>query len=194
MYTTILSINTDIIEDMDLIMVTIQAIGFLAFGLITLSYWNKSKRNILLLQIVAYALYGLHFYLLNAYPGALCNIGGVATLMLIYYKDNLLKSEYKKHYQSWILGIILIIFGIIAYLSFDHTNPIISLLPIIASIVPLIALWQSDKQIARAAGIIGSICWFIYAIVSQSYATIISEIIFIVSTMFAIIRHRNKHK
>ena len=43
----------------------IQTLGFFAWFLLTISYWQKKKISIILLQLIAYILYAIHFMFLD---------------------------------------------------------------------------------------------------------------------------------
>jgi len=151
----------------------IQLLGIVAWLIVTVSYWQKKKINLIIMQIIAYILYATHFYLLDGLAGALCNIAGIIILFLLYIKEKSNKEMY------YLIPIIILLFVPIAIYSYDG---LYSLLPIVASIVPLTANWVKNMKIIKIGGIIGSICWFIYGIFTLSYATLITEVIFIIST------------
>ena len=163
----------------------IQLLGIIAWILITISYWQKKKINLLIIQLIAYLLYALHFYLLDGLSGALCNLAGIIILFLLYIKE-------KKNKPMYILiPIIIAIFIPIIIYSYDG---LYSLLPVVASIIPLTANWVKKMSIIKIGGIIGSICWLIYAIFTKSYASMITEVIFITSTLISLNKTKEEIK
>lgn len=65
-------------------------------------------------------------------------------------------------------------------------NLFIQILGILAWFLLTISYWQKNIIIIKIGGIIGSLCWLIYALYVSSYSTIITEIIFIISTFVAL--------
>ena len=155
----------------------IQFIGIFAWVILILSYWQKKKISLLIMQIIANILYAIHFYLLDGLAGTLCNLAGVIILILLYIKE-------KRNKQMYILiPIIISLFIPIVIYSY---NGLYSLLPVAASIIPLTSNWVNNMKVIKIGGIVGSICWLIYGIYTGSYASMITEVIFIISTILSI--------
>lgn len=159
-----------------------QGIGALAYLVIAISYFKKTKKSILVIQILAYILFTVHYSMLMARTGTMCNILGLISLILIYIFDYYLPK--KKN----ILVIILIpILVVISLLTYDN---IYSIFPIIASVLSLLSFTKDDENFIRLIGIVGATCWFIYAIVVGSYFAIIFEVITITTTIIAYTKNR----
>lgn len=67
-----------------------------------------------------------------------------------------------------------------------------TILSILASIIPLMSNWQKNIVVIKIGGIVGSLCWLIYALFVSSYSTIITEIVFIISTVVALFINNKK--
>lgn len=163
----------------------IQLLGIIAWIILTISYWQKKKLHLITLQLIAYIMYAVHFLFLDGLSGALCNIAGIIVLFLL-----LLKEKTKKQ-CLWMILVILLLYIPIGIYSYDG---IYSLFPIIASVVPLMSNWQKNISLIKIGGIIGSLCWLTYGIFVSSYATLITEIIFIISTIISIFFNRKDNK
>lgn len=161
----------------------IQILGMIAWGLLTVSYWQKKKLNLIVLQLIAYILYAIHFALLDGLSGALCNIAGIIVLFLLLIKE---KSNKKSYWMMLLILLLYIPIGIYSY------SGLYSILPILASIIPLMFNWQKNIVVIKIGGIIGSLFWLIYALFVNSYSTIITEIIFIISTVVALFFNNKK--
>lgn len=164
----------------------IEFIGLVAWLLITISYWQKKKSIFIIIQILSYFIYALHFYMLGGTSGVLCNLGGVIVLILLYIKNKINKPCYI------LIPVIISIFLIITISSYHN---IYDLFPILASIIPLTSNWLKNLKLIKIGGIIGSICWIIYAFVVNSYVMIFTNIIFLISTciaLFKVIRDERK--
>ena len=166
--------------------ILIQLIGIVAFILITVSYWFKKKLWFIIFQLCAYILYALHYFLLGGLAGTWCNLIGVIILFLLLYKE---KSKNKCYF---LIPIILLLFvpGIIFFY-----DGLISLVPVVATLIPMIANWNKNMLIVKIGGIIGAISWLIYGISVLSYATILTNVIFVSSTLVSILYKREvKHE
>lgn len=161
----------------------VQILGIISWVLLTVSYWQKKKLNLIVLQLIGYILYAIHFFLLDGLSGALCNIAGIIVLFLLLIKEKTNKKCY------WVILLILLLYIPIGIYSYSG---LYSILPILASIIPLISTWAKNIIIIKFGGIIGSLCWLIYALFVNSYSTIITEIIFIISTGVAIVFNNKK--
>lgn len=163
----------------------VQTIGIMAWILLTISYWQKKKLNLILLQISSYILYAIHFAFLNASSGMLCNIAGIVVLFLLLIKE---KSN-KKCY--WLLPLILLLYIPIGKYFYEKWY---SILPIAASIIPLLCNWQTNSIIIKIGGLIGAFVWLVYGFYINSQSTIITNIIFIIVTIVSLIVNKEKNK
>lgn len=159
-----------------------QIIGAIAYILIAISFYKKEKKKILLLQILSYIGFTIHYYLLGGLTGTVCNIIGLAALILIYIFD-----LYFKNKKKLLVFIIIPILISISLLTYDN---IYSIFPIIASIMSLISFLKDNTNLIRLIGILSASCWCIYAIIYKSYASIIFEVITITSTIIAYLKNK----
>lgn len=162
--------------------VFIQIIGFIGYSILALSYFKKSKKEILFLEIIAYIMFTIHYYLLNGITGAICNFVGLIALIFLYLFD---KTKYKK-ILAYFFVIALIIINIITFQN------IYSIFPMIASTIVIISFLMTENEI-RKIGIIAAICWLIYAIIYKSYIAIIFEVLTLISVVVAFIKNKRKY-
>lgn len=160
----------------------IQMIGGIGYFLLALSFYKKEKKEILIMQVISYIFFTIHYYLLNAITGTMCNILGLISLVIIYYLSG--KNKNKK-------TIVLIMIPILLIISLLTYQNIFSIFPIIAVIISLLSFINDNENIIRFIGIISAIGWLIYAIVYHSYVAIIFEIFIIISTVIAYIKNKN---
>ena len=160
----------------------IQMIGGIGYFLLALSFYKKEKKEILIMQVISYIFFTIHYYLLNAITGTMCNILGLISLVIIYYLS--VKNKNKK-------TIVLIMIPILLIISLLTYQNIFSIFPIIAIIISLLSFINDNENIIRFIGIISAIGWLIYAIVYHSYVAIIFEISIIISTVIAYIKNKN---
>ena len=162
--------------------ILIQIIGGIGYFLLALSFYKKEKKEILLMQVIAYIFFTIHYYLLNAITGTICNILGLISLVIIYYLS--IKNKKKDR-------IVLVMIPILLGISILTYQNIYSIFPIISIIISLLSFINDDENIIRFIGIISAIGWLIYAIVYHSYVAIAFEIFTIISTVIAYIKNRN---
>ena len=62
----------------------IQAVGAVAFALLSFSYFKKEKKDILVIQILATIAFSIHYYFLSGLTGTICNILSLISLIIIY--------------------------------------------------------------------------------------------------------------
>ena len=157
--------------------IIIQIIGAIAFATLAISYYQKDKRNILFLHIIAYIMFTIHYYLLSGITGAICNIIGFLALFSIYIAE-----KYKWKNKNYIAGLFIITLFIINIVTFQN---VFSIFPLLASIVVILSFMSDNEDFIRGIGVISAVCWLIYAIAYKSYISIVFEIITLVGTVIA---------
>ncbi len=170
-------------EKLDFYMV--QLIGAIGYTLLSISYFRKSKKQILFMQIIANIFFVAHYYLLNGVAGAISNVFGLITYTAIYFFDKH-KLGKQKNILSLAMIILLFISVIFAYDNFY------SMLPFIAFTLAIISFLTNDEYKIRSYGIVVAVCWLIYAIVCVSYAAIVFETVTLIATIVALIKNPKK--
>lgn len=155
----------------------IQGVGFLAWLVWLLSYWNKSKKKILLWQVGSGMLYVLHYLLLSAKSGVLMQLIGVFREMGFYFA----KTDKQEKLIFWLLLPIYLIIGFIT------SEGMISILPLVASIVVCYTMTKSSRHIVWG-GIVDGICWFIYCIFSHSFSGLVTNSFVICSNSLVLLK------
>lgn len=159
----------------------IQLIGAIGYGILAYSYFKKEKKQILFMQIIAYIMFTIHYYLLNGITGAICNLIGLFALVTIYLFD---KNKWKnKNYIGMLFVIILIAINIATFQN------VYSIFPMIASVIVIISFLMDNEDTIRGIGVIAAVCWLIYAIVYKSYIAIAFEIVTLIGVAVAYIKN-----
>jgi len=161
----------------------IQGIGAIGYTALALSYYRKKKIDILFMQIIAYVFFSIHYYLLDAITGTMCNLLGLGAISIIYLVE---KKKDLKRRNNLILGIIPILV-LISLLTYENMY---SILPIVASVLSLISFLTDKENTIRAIGIISAISWLLYAIIYKSYVAIVFEIITVIATSIAFVKYK----
>ena len=157
--------------------ILIQAIGAIAFFTLSASYYQKEKKNILFMQIIAYIFFTIHYYLLSGVTGAICNVMGLLALLSIYIIE-----KYNWKNKRLIAGLFIVFIFIINLATFQN---IFSIFPMIASIIVIVSFLMNNEEYIRAIGVISAVCWLIYAIAYKSYISIVFEVITLIGTLIA---------
>jgi len=164
----------------------IQFIGAIAYGLLTLSYFKKEKKQILFIQIFAYLMFSIHYYLLNGLAGAICNVIGLLALLAIYLFDKYNIKNKNIMASVFIIGLLVI--------NISTFQNIYSIFPMIASIIAIISFITNNEETIREIGALSAVCWLIYAIVYKSYISIVFEAVTLTGVLIALIKTKREQK
>lgn len=156
-----------------------QLIGIVAYGILMISYWKKTKLEILFVQIFASIIFGIHYYLLDGITATICNMISVLVLVYIFLIE---KKNIKTKWNLVLISAMFVLTGVFTY------ENIFSIFPIIACILPLSSFLSSNENTIRICGILGNSCWIIYAIIYGSYSGMICEALTIITTIIAMIK------
>lgn len=160
--------------------IAIQIIGLIAFIISLVAYHKDKKEKILLYMILSSLLNLIHYLLLGAYSGCVTKLISVIRDSFI-----ILKQKYKNSILS--SNIFLIVFLIIYLITTILTyNGIWSILPVIASSIYIVCIWNGNPLTIKEAAFFCYFLWLSYNIFVFSIAGIISNIVSIISTLIAI--------
>lgn len=163
----------------------IQIIGFGAFIMLGLSYWQAKKQRIMLWQMGANLLFSLHYFLLKAWPGALCSVFQIVVLLLFTLGD---KYKWKRVFIAVPVVLIFILIAVVTY------KAPITLLPILGSLLSLLPFFQSNRRVIQISGIFSALAWLVYVISVGSYSGILTESVLAVLTAASLIKRPKKAK
>ncbi len=157
-------------------------IGILAVAVFVLSYQQKTRRAIVVCNVISRGLYVAQYLLLGAFEGAVLDILGMLASVLAQRKD---KPFIKKHLKLVVIAVNLSIVaaGILLY------ENIFSLLPMLGVLLHTGAFWLTKEKNIRAVSFLGSPFWFVYNLVSRAYGSAIGDMLTMVSIGLAIVRY-----
>ena len=166
-----------------------QVVGLFAVALFLLSYQQKTRKNIIILNAASRVLYIVQYIMLGAFSGAALDVIGTLASVLAHKKD---KGFVKKHLKAVVILVNLAIVGVGLCL---YEN-IFSLLPIFGVLFHTGAFWISDEKTVRRLSLIGSPFWLAYNLISKAYGSSIGDILSMVSIVIAMFRYdfRKKEK
>lgn len=160
--------------------VVAQVIGFIAMTIFVFSFQQKSRKGILMVQLIAEAFWVLHYGLIGAYTGMALNMLGVVRCYV--YANRETKKWADKEAIPFIFFALSIVTGIIFWKN------MYSLLPMAAVCITSFVLWSKKANIIRYFSYPGCICWLIFNIFSGSYAGTMTELFNLGSITVGIIR------
>ena len=164
----------------------IQCLGAVGYTILSLSYFKKEKRQILLMQIFSYIFFVIHYYLLNGITGAICNQIGLFALVTIYIFE-----KYKLKNKLLVSTFFIVLLLAVNIMSFQN---IYSIFPMIASVAVIISFLENNENDIRGIGVLSAICWLIYAIVYNSYISIDFEVITLIDVVIAFSKNLSHKK
>ena len=163
-----------------------QVLASLAILFWVISILLKNKKNILLMQVIANGIYGIEYLLLGAFSAASMNFLSFLRLLVYYFYTSL-----NIKMPKWILFVfiaLVLLFGIITY------DGLISLLPIIITVLYTYAFWQNNLNVARIIYIVAAIIWIYYNYEVGAYVGIIGNILEIITGLISLIKYRGGKK
>ena len=134
-----------------------QIIGLLAVATFLLSYQQKKRANIILLNVISRCLYILQYLLLGAFAGAVLDILGAVSSVVAGRKHT---GFVKRHTKAVLIAMnvcILLAGGTIALWNCSW----IDVFSIIGVLLHTSAFWISEEKIIRRVSLLGSPFWFV---------------------------------
>lgn len=163
-----------------------QILALFAILFWVISILLKNKKNILLMQVIANGIYGIEYLLLGAFSAASMNFLSFLRLLVYYFYTSL-----NIKMPKWILFVfiaLVLLFGIITY------DGLISLLPIIITVLYTYAFWQNNLNVARIIYIVAAIIWIYYNYEVGAYVGIIGNALEITTGLISLIKYRGGKK
>lgn len=139
---------------------------------------KNNKKMVLVLNIVACIFSATGFFFLKAYVG--CVMSLIAVVRNILFANKKLNKV-----DSLIITILLIVL-----LSLYTYQNLFSLLPIMATILYSLSVWQDNSKLYKIFGIPIEICWLSYHIYVKSLFGIILETFLFISVIIGVIRKK----
>lgn len=165
-----------------------QIIGLLAVATFLLSYQQKKRSRIILLNVISRCLYILQYLLLGAFAGAVLDILGAVSSVVAGRKHT---AFIKKH-----TALVLILMNVCIVAAGGAIALVnrswIDLFSIAGVLLHTSAFWVSDEKIIRRVSLLGSPFWFVYNFLSYAYGSAIGDLLTMGSIVLAMYRHREK--
>ncbi len=162
-----------------------QIIGILATATYVLSYQQKKRKNIILVNAMSNFFYVLQYILLGAFEGATLDILSTVSTVAAHNKD---KGFILKHtkFVIIIINLAMVISGLLLYKN------IFSLFPVVGAILQTGAFWITEERKIRIVSFLGGPFWLTYNIISKAYGSAIGSILCLISIGIAFYRYDYK--
>lgn len=156
-------------------------LGVLAVITFLLSFQFKTRRNIIVVNLISRALYILQYIFLGAFEGAVLDFMGFLLSFFARYKE---KDFVKRHFKIIIavVNLLLLAIGIAMY------ENVFSLFAIGGIICEITALWLTKEKNIRILSLFAAPCWLVYNLANSAYSSVIGNVLVIVSIAVAMIR------
>ena len=166
-----------------------QIVGILAVTAFMLSYIQKKRITIIIVNATASALYVLQYILLGAFAGAVHDVlGGI--IAVVAGKKH--AGFVKKHLNLLILilnGAVVSIGITIAVIN----RSLLDLLPIFGVIFQNDAFFLNKENHIRIVSLIGGPFWLIYNLASHAYGAAVGSVLSMCFMIAGLIKYRNKN-
>ena len=158
-----------------------QIIIILVYVCLCSTYFSKSRKRILILNIIANVLQAISFLLLGGLTGVAMDIIYIARDVFFIVDEN----KHGKSDEVTIRDVAILIgfITVIIVLTMFTYNGLTSLLSVVATIISTFAVWQKSTKVYKVLGIPVSIAWLGYHISLKSIFAIILESILFISTI-----------
>lgn len=156
-----------------------------------MTYQSKSRKGILIYNIVALISAGLSYICLSAYSGLAMTIVSIIRniIFVIDEKKNGVKD--KNQAKDYIILAILYIISII--LAIFTYNGILSMMSVVATMLYTYSVWQKNTKVYKALGIPIGVLWIVYNVYIFSIFGIILEVVLAISSIIGYIREKQKY-
>ena len=162
-------------------MITAQILGIMAVITFLMSFQFKTRRNIIVVNLVSRLLYILQYIILGAFEGAILDFMGFVLSFFAKYKDSKIISK-KLNFFVIISNIVLLIVSLFLY------ENIFSLFAMCGIIFEVTALWLTKEKNIRILSLCAAPFWFTYNFANRAYGSCLGNILTLLSISVAMAR------
>ena len=164
----------------------VQSIAIISLVIFALSYQSRTRKRILLINIVGIIVLIAHYLLLKAWTGAVINI-----LNAIFAICFVLREKYEWLNTRILLYCALMILVLGTIYSWEAFYSIFALLGVL---LMTISRWQGDTQKLRLIAVLASLAWITYDYFAGSIGGIVLECFILLSLFISIFRNKQSSK
>ena len=159
-----------------------QILTLILYSFLGISYLQKNRNKVLILNIIVDILHIVAMCLLKGYSGAAMG------LVSLYRDIFLLIYSRKKNSKNRDIFILITSVILIIIFSFVTYNGIFSMLSIVATLITTFAIWQKNVKYYKFFGIISSLLWILYNVFVFSVVGIVLESIILIFSIIGYIK------
>lgn len=145
-----------------------QIFAIIYYIMFAITYYMKNKKTILVLGVISIFIHSISYALLGGWTAVAMGIVAVIRNIIFIYEE---KKNKKNIFILYTLFLITIVSGIFTY------DGIISILPVLGTILYTYSIWQSNVKQYKLIGFITDVFLVIYNIYIKSIFGIIAEFI-----------------
>ncbi len=159
--------------------------GILAVLTFLLSYQCRSRKNIILLNIISRMLYVAQYLCLGAYDGIALDSCAAVSSALAARKDHP-RIARRRRLVFLLANALLCAAGLLFYRN------VFSLVGLVAAIVETCALWLDRESSIRWLTLVSAPIWFAYNFANGAVGSMVGNVLTVVSVGIALYRHRSR--
>jgi hypothetical protein len=159
--------------------------GVLAVLLFLICFQLKTRKSIIVCNILSRAMYILQYILLFAFVGAAMDTSAIISSLVASKRDSGIIRRFRIAIFIFVNALILTV-GILLYES------VFSIAAILGVLFETIALWMSREQVIRILSLIAAPLWLVYNISCGAWGSAIGNVFALISIIAALIINREK--
>ena len=157
-----------------------QAVGVVGIVFSLLSFQQKERKNILLLQMAASLMFSTQLFMVGAITGGCLDlISFIRTL--VFFNNN--KKWAASNGWLYFFVAFMIFTGILTWQDGW------SILPIVGAILSTTAFWMKKEKHIRIIALFVGPCWILYNVVTGAYTGALNELLAMTSIVIGLFRH-----
>jgi hypothetical protein len=161
--------------------------GVLAVVLFLLCFQLKTRKSIIICNMLSRAMYILQYILLFAFVGAAMDGSALLSSFIASKKDSGIIRRFKIPVFILVNAIILTV-GILLYES------VFSIAAILGVLFETIALWMSREQVIRILSLIAAPLWLVYNISCGAWGSAVGCVLTMISIIIALVVNSSFYK
>ena len=162
-----------------------QGFGMIAVAFGFLSYQMRTQKQLLAMQLATAVVFCIHYALIGATSGLLCNVIAAARNIAYYHRDKPLFSGKR---CPIIFAVLMGLSGVVSWQGYA------SLCVIVGLVINTLCLSLTDPQKIRKSILVTSPLVLIYNALVFSVGGMVYESVCIVSSLVGMVRYRKEKK
>ncbi len=159
--------------------------GIIAVALFLLCFQLKTRRSIIICNIMSRTMYVLQYILLFAFVGAAMDTSALLSSLLASKKD----SRFVRRFR---IPILIFVNAVIVGVGLLLYESIFSIAAILGVLFETVALWMKREQVIRILSLIAAPLWLIYNVSCGAWGSAVGCVLTIISIIVALFINREK--